>query len=178
MMLSDIKAVLDIERVSFGQHHWSHESFACEISNQMGRYYVFEPQIPEAPAIIGYIGCWVVLDEGHITTVATHPDWRGLALGELMVHHLLGWLMYRKVSWGTLEVRVSNFSAQNLYYKYGFESQGRRAKYYQDNNEDALIMTTPDMQTEAYRQFWKQHEAALLQRLKGAPLPKGFGVYP
>lgn len=176
MLLSDIEDVLGIERVSFGEHHWSHDSFACEIGNQMGRYYVLDSQSQGGPGILGYCGSWVVLDEGHVTTVATHPDWRGLALGEVLIHHLLGWFLYRKVSWATLEVRASNFSAQNLYYKYGFESQGHRPRYYQDNNEDALIMTTPDIQTPAYRAFWASQRTALETRL--GQLPKGFGDYP
>lgn len=94
-----------------------------------------------APATqIGYSGLWQVADESHISTIAIHPDWRGRKLGELLI-----WMMVRQAIRHnsriiTLEVRVSNHVAQNLYRKYGFEILNRRKGYYSDNREDAFTM--------------------------------------
>ena len=66
----------------------------------------------------------------------------------------------------TLEVRVSNHAAQNLYRKYGFAVVGRRRRYYQDNNEDAWIMTVNDFDSDAYQARLKQLGQALRQQLR------------
>ena len=167
----DVPEIMAIESVSFGRHHWSEDSFHNEMNNQVGRYYSLIDTSRER--LIGYCGFWIVIDEAHITTVAVHPDYRGNALGELMVVQVLERSMAQSIRWATLEVRVSNYSAQNLYYKYGFSSVGTRPKYYQDNQEDALIMTTSDILSESYRNEFRRLKLALQERLHG--LPAGFG---
>jgi ribosomal-protein-alanine N-acetyltransferase len=168
----DIPDVMEIESISFGRHHWSEESFHNEMNNQVGRYYALINT--EIGKLIGYQGFWLIADESHITTVAVKPEYRGNALGELMVSHCLERCARQSIHWVTLEVRISNYSAQNLYYKYGFTSVGLRPKYYQDNQEDALIMTTPDISSAEYRQLCRKLKENLVQRLGG--LPEGFGV--
>lgn len=92
------------------------------------------------PPIIGFAGMWHVLDEAHVTTIGVHPDYQGRGLGELLFLNLVEETIRRNATWLTLEVRVSNYSAQQLYRKYGFSIQGKRPRYYTDNNEDAYIM--------------------------------------
>lgn len=174
MQVTDLPGIMAIEAVSFGPHHWSADSFKTEMANQMGRYFVLVAANGET--ILGYCGAWVVVDEGHITTIAAHPNYRGQSLGEVLLNHLLHWLVSKKAAWATLEVRQSNLAAQNLYYKYGFISQGIRPKYYQDNDETALIMTTPNLQTSQYTQHFALCTRQLQQRLGG--LPQGFGIPP
>jgi ribosomal-protein-alanine N-acetyltransferase len=164
-----LPAVMAIESVSFGKHHWSVSSFTNELSNQMASYYVLALSPDTAatailPYVIAYAGSWVVLDEGHITTVASHPDFRGLALGEMMLLQLLGWFRHRQVATATLEVRESNQVAQALYYKYWFETRGFRKRYYQDNDEAALLMTSPVLSDKPYKTFCNQQQAALLAK--------------
>jgi ribosomal-protein-alanine N-acetyltransferase len=171
MRAQDVPEVMEIESVSFGRHHWSEDSFHNEMNNQVGRYYSLLDT--QKNRLIGYCGFWLVIDEVHITTVAVHPDYRGNALGELMVVQAIERSMSQSMHWVTLEVRVSNYSAQNLYYKYGFSSVGIRPKYYQDNQEDALIMTTADILSEAYRNEFRRLKLGLQERLHG--LPAGFG---
>lgn len=171
MRAQDVPQVMEIEAVSFGRHHWSDDSFYNEMNNQVGRYYALIHA--DIQKLVGYLGFWLITDESHITTVAVHPDYRGNALGELLLVHSLDRCMGSSIHWVTLEVRVTNYNAQNLYYKYGFASVGIRPKYYQDNQEDALIMTTPDINSADYRKLYKQQKALLEQRLGG--LPKGFG---
>lgn len=172
MRESDVSDIMEIESVSFGRHHWSGDSFINEMNNQMARY--FSLIDTTADKLIGYCGVWQVLDEGHITTVATHPRYRKNGLGELLLLQMIDLSYNLSIHWLTLEVRVSNYTAQNLYYKYGFESQGLRPKYYQDNQEDAMIMTTPDMMTENYRTLYNSNKALHEKRLSG--LPEGFGT--
>lgn len=172
MKEADVNQIMEIESVSFGRHHWSADSFLNEMNNQMARY--FSLIDTEANKLIGYCGVWQVIDEGHITTVAIRPEYRGNALGELMLLQMIDLAYSLSIRWLTLEVRVSNYNAQNLYYKYGFESQGLRPKYYQDNKEDAMIMTTPDMMTENYRTLYNSKKDLHKNRLGG--FPEGFGT--
>ena len=101
-------------------------------------------------AIIGFAGMWNMLDESHITTIGVTPNWRGRGLGEVLFVTLLEEARRRDVTWVTLEVRVTNVAAQNLYRKYGFTIQGRRPRYYSDNNEDAFIMWSESLKEHDY----------------------------
>jgi ribosomal-protein-alanine acetyltransferase len=93
-------------------------------------------------AIVGYAGLWLMVDEAHVTTFAIHPDHRRQGLGERLLLALLDIAIERGASEATLEVRLSNLPARRLYEKFGFRPVGIRPRYYTDNNEDALIMTT------------------------------------
>jgi ribosomal-protein-alanine N-acetyltransferase len=100
------------------------------------------PQAPPATRnVVGYSGFWFILDEAHISTIAVHPDWRGQRVGEQLFVAMLEQALELSAVTATLEVRVTNDRAQNLYRKYHFEVVGRRKHYYRDNGEDALLMT-------------------------------------
>ncbi len=115
-------------------------------------------------AILGYAGMWLMLDEAHITTIAMRNNWRGKGLGELLLASLVETAFDIGAHRITLEVRVSNEPAQNLYRKYGFSTQGVRPRYYSDNNEDAYIMTTSDIRDAGYRVTFEQLVKALRAR--------------
>lgn len=172
MRAADVPAVMSIESVSFGRHHWSDESFYNEINNQIGRYYALMDTSRQQ--LIGYCGFWLIVDEAHVTTIAVQPEYRGNSLGELLLVQMIERCMAQSMHWLTLEVRVSNYSAQNLYYKYGFASVGTRPKYYQDNQEDALIMTTSNISSQEFRDRYRTLKAALNQKLGG--WPAGFSL--
>jgi len=121
---------------------------------------------PDLTSIIGFAGLWLMVDEAHITTIAMHPDFRRHGLGELMLVNLIDIAYNIGANWVTLEVRVSNFVAQNLYRKYGFHEKGIRQKYYSDNQEDALIMWTDEINSPSYKQRFQALKAALLKRLE------------
>ena len=101
--------------------------------------------------VAGYVSVWYQGEEAHITEIAVREKLRGKGIGELL---LIGSLK-AAVGYGskvmTLEVRVSNFIAQRLYEKYGFNSVGIRKAYYSDNREDAVIMTTTPIASEDYQ---------------------------
>lgn len=124
------------------------------------------PPSPETASIIGFAGLWLMVDEAHVTTIATHPDCRGRGVGELILASLIDIAYTIGARVVTLEVRVSNHVAQNLYRKYGFREAGVRRRYYSDNHEDALIMWTPEITDPAYRDHFRQLKAALTARLE------------
>ena len=100
--------------------------------------------------VVGYAGMWNMVDEMHIATIASHPQMRGKGIGELLLIHLLRECQRQNALNATLEVRVGNIVAQQLYKKYGFEEVGYRKAYYHDNREDAFMLTVTTFQTAAY----------------------------
>ena len=115
--------------------------------------------------ILGFGGMWIMLDEAHITTIGVIPEQRGRSLGELLFLSLLDEAIRRRARWVTLEVRVSNVSAQALYEKYGFTRQGVRKRYYSDNGEDAYIMWSPQLTDQAMTSRLATLRAALAPKL-------------
>lgn len=115
--------------------------------------------------VVGFAGMWMFVDEAHVSTIASHPAWRGRGVGELLLLSLMREAERRAAIFVTLEVRVSNTVAQHLYLKYGFEEAGVRKRYYRDNGEDALIMTVQRFQRPEYKQRLAELEQALRRRL-------------
>ena len=131
-----------------------------------------EPNGPEPVALIGFAGMWMAFDEAHITTIGIDPGHRGLGLGELLLLCMVDAAIARGARWLTLEVRVSNVAAQTLYRKYGFSVRGSRKRYYSDNNEDALIMWSPELDDPGFLANVQARRDALDLRL-GAMLVAG-----
>jgi ribosomal-protein-alanine N-acetyltransferase len=102
--------------------------------------------------VAGYGGMWLMVDEAHITTFAVHPAWRRQRIGERLLLAFLDLAIERGAHEATLEVRLSNVPARRLYEKYGFRPVGLRPRYYSDDNEDALIMTTDALGAPAMRE--------------------------
>ena len=102
--------------------------------------------------IVGFLGTWYMHDEAHIVSVGVRADYRGYGIGELLIIGAIEQAISRRMHAVTLEVRVSNRIAQNLYRKYGFEKMGVRKAYYSDNREDALIMTASAIHSVSYRE--------------------------
>ena len=101
--------------------------------------------------IAGYVGIWFQGDQAHITEIAVRESLRGRGIGELLIIGTVRAAYEQGLEEVTLEARVSNFIAQRLYDKYGFNEVGIRKNYYADNREDAVIMTTDRIHTRAYR---------------------------
>ena len=152
MEKSDIDEVYEIEKLAYGDHHWSKESFLNEIDNNLTNYIVAIN--PETKKIVGYLGSWLIIDECHITNVAVNPNFRRLRIAQQLLKNLIDTCYEKMFKYITLEVRVSNISAINLYEKFGFKSIGVRKKYYQDNDEDALIMFTENIWHEKFKTLY------------------------
>lgn len=142
MEISDIDAVIAVEAKAYGEHHWSKESFFNELSNDLARYFA---ALDENDNLIGYAGCWQILEEAHITNIAVDINHRRKYIGEALLKTIIDKCYEEQIKYITLEVRISNTAAISLYEKYGFKSLGERKGYYQNNNEDALIMWTENI---------------------------------
>ena len=157
MRLKDVDAVAAIEQATFARP-WSRESFRQELTrNVAARYLVAE----ENGEVLGYAGAWVILDESHITNIAVREDARGRGIGKRLTAELLQVLSNLGAGYATLEVRVSNERAQNLYKSLGFISVGKRKRYYEDNNEDAFLMVCehmPDADPDYHEEPWIEKE--------------------
>ena len=135
MIKDDVDAVYIVEENCFVDP-WSKESIRKELKNNLAKYLVAQLD----NKIVGYVGVWFVVDEGHITNVAVHSDYRGKKIGDKLVKEMVELCKENNIIAMTLEVRASNTVAQNLYRKYGFKMGGIRKEYYSDNEEDAIIM--------------------------------------
>ena len=138
MTLEDIPAVHTIERASFAVP-WPDDAYRNElVTNRLASYVVARA----GSEVVGFAGLWVMVDEAHITTFAVDPRWRRRGVGQWLLLRLFELANDRRAREATLEVRLSNMPARRLYEKYGFRPVGIRPRYYSDNGEDALIMTT------------------------------------
>lgn len=154
MTQMDLDNVISIEAASYGEHHWSKESFFNELSNELARYYcAFDCD----GNLMGYAGTWQILEEAHITNIAVSPDYRRKKVGEALLTTIINDCRNNGIKYITLEVRVSNTPAINLYEKYGFKSLGTRKGYYQNNNEDALIMWTENMFYDKFKLIYEKN---------------------
>lgn len=106
--------------------------------------------------VLGFVGMWILVDEAHITSIAVREAYKGRGIGELMLIAIIEWAMELNARMVTLEVRVSNRVAQNLYLKYGFNAVGIRKAYYTDNREDALLMSTGEILSPGYKEKFKE----------------------
>jgi len=178
MTEADISQVVEIEAQSFPTT-WPRTAYRRELSNRLARYLVLvdraqvhEPAADEEPEptrkslfgflrrtpasntnsdyIVGYVGVWLMVDQAHIVAIAVREDYRRQGLGELLLSESIELALSNGQESVTLEVRRSNESAQALYEKYRFIKVGVRRRYYTDNKEDALIMTTPPINTDSY----------------------------
>lgn len=121
--------------------------------------------------ILGFAGMWLMFDEAHITTIGVKKTMRGRGLGELMLVRLIEQAREMGAKRLTLEVRVSNQVAQELYRKYTFKEEGVRKRYYSDDGEDALIMWSDRLDDPAFVQLFAELKARLGRRMADAPPP-------
>lgn len=175
MTVADLPQIAAIEAESFPSA-WPSSAYKRELqNNNLARYLVVVHQgAPAAPPrgprrllsalrtrfgrspappdeyVVGFIGIWFMVDETHIVTVAVRASERRKGVGELLLLAAFDLSREKGVPALTLECRVSNTAAQALYEKYGFQRLGIRKRYYTDNNEDAVIMTTPSIEEPDY----------------------------
>lgn len=146
MKVEDIPQVLLIDRLSFSLP-WPENSYRFELlDNNASLLWVTEANLPnEQRKIVGMIVVWLVADEAHIATLAVHPEYRRQGIGKRLLAKALRECAQRGARLATLEVRQTNAAAQEMYCRFGFEIVGRRAHYYNDNGEDAIIMTVTNL---------------------------------
>jgi len=193
MHVEDIPEVVQIERLAFPTP-WPARAYRYEIAqNKLAHYFVARRQLPEEHGVeqveressllrrihtwaqsgktdhrlmVGYCGFWIAAQEAHVSTIAVDPKYRGEGIGQLLLITAIEKALELNATLVSLEVRVSNSVAQNLYHKYGFKVVGRRPRYYSDNREDALIMTADHITSAPYQRMFHRRRKQLLKRLE------------
>ena len=136
MLVSDLDGVMTVEHDSF-LVPWSRVAFKEElVQNRLARYLV----AVDGDCIVGYAGVWMVINEAHVTNVAISLLRRREGIGRLLMESMMALSRENGLESMTLEVRVSNTAARNLYQELGFVEAGIRKNYYSETNEDALIL--------------------------------------
>lgn len=154
MTVDDVTAVVDLDQKSFSLP-WPERSFRFELTdNPASRCWVAELD----GKIVGMIVVWLIVDEAHVATVATHPDYRRQGIGKRLLAHALRQIMRDGARSSFLEVRASNLAAQEMYSKFGYEVTGRRRRYYRDNDEDAILMNLESLNAERLPATEEQNE--------------------
>ena len=137
MELEDVEEVVAIDDASFSMP-WPPRSDQFELTeNPASRSWVAELD----GQVVGMLVAWLIVDEIHIATIATHNDFRRQGIGEKLLMHTLKSAKEEDVVTSFLEVRESNVFARGMYDKFGYVEVGRRKHYYKDNNEDAILMS-------------------------------------
>ena len=144
MKVEDVPEVARIDQLSFTLP-WPEHAFHYEVSdNRAARCLVAEAEDKRLAAMIV---SWIIIDELHIATIATHPEFRRQGIGAQILRAALEEGLEAGVKRAFLEVRASNEAAQSMYRKFGFEATGRRVRYYRDNGEDAILMILESLDT-------------------------------
>ena len=133
--INDVDAIVDVELDVFTTA-WSRQSFEEELNNVLTTYLIVELN----SQIVGYAGFWLVIDEAQVTNVAIKHDWQSQGLGRKLMQALMKEAKLQEAINMSLEVRESNFTAQNLYETLGFTVSGLRPNYYLDDKENAVLM--------------------------------------
>ena len=144
MTVEDIPAVVELDQKSFSLP-WPERSFRFELTdNPASRCWVAELD----GQVVAMIVVWLIVDEAHVATVATDPEYRRQGIGRRLLADALRHIMQDGARSSFLEVRESNLAAQEMYRKLGYEATGRRQRYYRDNDEDAILMSLDSLNAE------------------------------
>lgn len=154
-----LRSVLRIEAEVYPRP-WSFSLFLSELALKTSRAYVVARYDDE---VVGYAGLMMALDDAHVTTIAVDPQWHRRHIATRLLLHLADVARERGAAHMTLEVRVGNNQAQNLYRRFGFRPAGIRKGYYAETNEDALVMWADDIGSDAYN----ERLASISERVRG-----------
>ena len=143
-----LRGIMAIERQVYPRP-WSPSLFVSEMTTGRNRAYLVALA---GRAVIGYAGLISYGDEAHVTTIAVDPEFQRLKIGTRLLFELVREALELGARAVSLEVRVTNWGAQRLYGRFGFRPVGVRRNYYQETNEDALVMWTDNIRTREYHE--------------------------
>jgi ribosomal-protein-alanine N-acetyltransferase len=152
-----LRAVLRIEGQVYPRP-WSLTLYMSELNMRGSRHYVVARS---GGRVVGYAGALYAADEAHVTTIAVDPHWHRHHIGTRLLAHQAAAARAHGSRHLTLEVRVSNIAAQQLYGRFGFVAEGIRKNYYAEVHEDAIVMWARDIDTDEYAARLAAIEAAL-----------------
>ena len=146
MVVADLGAVLAIDQEVYSRP-WSPSFLRQQLASPGNRV----NRVAEVDGrVVGHAGLMMVADYGHVTTLAVHPDVQGSGIGTCLMADLCRAAVERQLVTMTLEVRVSNLRARELYRRFGFIPAGAQSGYYSDTGEDALFMQVDDLTGHAF----------------------------
>lgn len=158
MRAEDVAAVTAVDLLCM-RPPWSAETFAVERVGRVSVYLV----AADAGDVVGYLGGRIVAGDAHLTTFGVHPQHRRRGIGERLLAEFLRRAVADRCERVTLEVREGNAAAIGLYRKYGFSAVSRRRRYYDDNDEDAIVMWINDPEKPAFRELLSARLAELAE---------------
>lgn len=157
-----LPAVLDLDQQCFGGL-WTLEGYQRELESPNSDLLILAA--PGTLPVLG-LGClWAILDEAHVTIIAVHPDYQRQGFGQAILFALLQSAHQRGLERATLEVRISNRSAIDLYRKFDFREAGRRKRYYPDTGEDASILWRGGLQHPNFPDLLMNWQTQICDRL-------------
>ncbi|MBO5883517.1 MAG: ribosomal protein S18-alanine N-acetyltransferase [Clostridia bacterium] len=132
----ELSAIAELEKLCFSEP-WSEESLTLLLGDKATGFVATEAN----GRLVGYVGLVSVLDEGQITNIATHPDYRRKGIGKALMERIFEYCKEKGICYLSLEVRDSNKGAIALYESFGFKTVGIRKNFYRFPVEDARVMT-------------------------------------
>jgi ribosomal-protein-alanine N-acetyltransferase len=163
-----LRAVLRIESQVYARP-WTLSLFMSELALRTTRVYTVARV---DGGVIGYCGLMLSGDDAHVTTIAVDPAYHRRDVGTRLMLHLVRLARARGARHLTLEVRMSNHPAQELYRRFGLQPAGVRKNYYAETNEDALVMWANDIDTPEYAGRLVELEAGIVG---GTTVEPGMG---
>jgi ribosomal-protein-alanine N-acetyltransferase len=158
-----LKGVMAIERTVYPRP-WSPSLFLSEMASGRSRCYLVALGGRE---VLGYSGLISYGEESHVTTIAVDPDQQRQKIGTRLLYELIRESQRMGAHAVSLEVRVTNWAAQRMYARFGFRPVGVRKGYYQETNEDALVMWTDDIREPDYEHLLRQVMATVPEGVRG-----------
>jgi ribosomal-protein-alanine N-acetyltransferase len=144
-----LRGIMAIEQQVYPRP-WSPSLFVSEMTTGRNRAYLVALS---GRAVVGYAGLISYGDEAHVTTIAIDPEYQRLKIGTRLLYELVREALELGARAVSLEVRVTNWGAQRMYGRFGFRPVGVRRNYYQETNEDALVMWTDNIRTREYHEL-------------------------
>jgi ribosomal-protein-alanine N-acetyltransferase len=168
MQEMDVSVVQEIERHIFSTP-WPRNAYHRELNSRNSAYYVVLRRYfaDDRGEIVGYAGMWRMYDEAHVTTIGVRHDVQHSGYGRILFAGLVQAAYEMGAKWVTLEVRVSNDNAMQMYEGFGFKVIGRRKGYYTDNGEDALVMWSDSIFSPRFRSTFEANLARIDADVRG-----------
>src|SRR5919106_1086797 len=141
-----LRGIMAIERQVYPRP-WSPSLFVSEMTSGRSRAYLVAL---DGRAVVGYGGLVSYGEEAHVTTIAVDPEHQRRKIGTRLLYELILEARAMGAQAVSLEVRVTNWGAQRMYARFGFRPVGIRKGYYQETNEDAVVMWTDDIRGTEY----------------------------
>lgn len=140
MTAGDIDQILAIEKDIF-PNPWNRISFENELNCKDSNNFIVNHDAGERrSSVIAYISFRLVIDEMHLLKIGVDPTYQNRGIASRLLQKSMQMAAEKGAAVVYLEVRLSNIGAIAFYRKLGFKTIGKRARYYPETGEDALVL--------------------------------------